>query len=122
MSAHSADPLDHPEVRILSAPAALVGTLLALAAMAFALVLTLARVAAPFDRMVAVGCLAGLALLAQALCLFRLGIGEAQIWKTIALLLVLPLFVVTIGLTDFMFHSLQARTMLHMTLHGAGAP
>lgn len=115
MSHPAADPLDHPEVRLASAPATLLGTLLALGAMALALVLTLAHAAAPLERLVADAALAAFALLVQALFLFRLGIGETQIWKTVALLLVLPLFVATIGLTDIMFHSLNARTMLHAT-------
>ena len=122
MSARHADPLDHPEIGLVSAPAAVAGTLLALLAMAVALLLTLLHAGTPAMRMAGAGCLAVVALVSQALFLFRLGLGETQIWKTVALVLVLPLFVVTIGLTDIMFHSLQARTMLEIPLHGGLGP
>lgn len=119
--AHShSDPLDHAEVRQTSASAALFGTLLALGFMGFALLLTLGHVAAPLERMIAVASLAAFALVAQAGFLFRLGVNQTQIWKTVALVLILPLFVLSIGLTDFMFYTLYARTMLHAVATGGG--
>jgi cytochrome o ubiquinol oxidase operon protein cyoD len=41
-----------------------------------------------------------------------MNISETQIWHTVALILFIPLFILTIGLTSWMFHGLYRRTML----------
>lgn len=120
MSDHPPDPLDHPEVRLASAGRSIIGFVLSLLLMAAALGLTLGHVDTPLHRLIAIACLAALALVAQAVFVFRLDVGEAQLWKTIALVLVLPLFVLSIGLTDLMFHTLYARTMIQSVMHGSG--
>jgi cytochrome o ubiquinol oxidase operon protein cyoD len=40
----------------------------------------------------------------------------AQTWKSLSLILTLPLFVFTIGLSVWMFHSLMPRTMPDMAM------
>jgi cytochrome o ubiquinol oxidase operon protein cyoD len=53
--------------------------------------------------------------------MFRLDLSDAQRWKSATLLLVLPLFVLSIGLTGWMFHTLYPRTMLDfMQVQGTG--
>ncbi|MDD2862758.1 MAG: hypothetical protein PHI71_17070 [Acidiphilium sp.] len=120
MSAHEADPLDHPEVRHASPLAYVSGYLLSVIFMAIALLLTVRHTMHYLNFIIAVSILAGLALLAQALLMFRLDLSKSQQWKTFSLILVLPLFVLSVGLTGWMFHTLYPRTMMHfMQVQGA---
>ncbi|WP_298283446.1 hypothetical protein [Acidocella sp.] len=50
-------------------------------------------------------------LLVQAALYFGLDASRAQIWKSVTLILTVPLFLVTIGMTVWAFSSLYARTM-----------
>jgi cytochrome o ubiquinol oxidase operon protein cyoD len=59
--------------------------------------------------------LSGLAiflLIAQCLLFFGLDLSRYHIWKTASLILTVPLFILSIGLTVWMFHSLNDQTML----------
>jgi len=53
-----------------------------------------------------------LALVSQAVLYYGLDISRSQIWKSVALMLTMPLFIITVGLTVWMFQSLDQRTML----------
>jgi heme/copper-type cytochrome/quinol oxidase subunit 4 len=120
MSAHEANPLDHPEVRHSSALSYISGYLLSIVFMAVALILTLRHTMHYLNFIIAISILAGFALLAQALLMFRLDLSKSQQWKAFTLILVLPLFVFSIGLTGWMFHTLYPRTMMHfMQVQGA---
>jgi cytochrome o ubiquinol oxidase operon protein cyoD len=63
----------------------------------------------------AVSGLALLALIAQAFFFYGLDISQHQIWKSISLVLTVPLFVLSIGLTVWMFHELNGRMMMMPT-------
>lgn len=122
MPAHSTDPLLHPEVRQANALAYCAGFVASTVFMAIALVITLGRVLPYLGLLAAISALAVLALLAQVVLLFRLDLSETQLWKTVSLALVIPLFVLSIGLTGWMFHTLYPRTMLHfMAVQGSGS-
>lgn len=115
------DPLDHPEVRQANPIAFVSGYACSLAFMAMALLLTLRHVLPYLNFLLAVSLLAILALLAQVALMFRLDLSKEQLWKSMSLILVLPLFVLSIGLTGWMFHTLYPRTMLDfMQVQGSG--
>ncbi|MCW8305900.1 hypothetical protein AruPA_02520 [Acidiphilium sp. PA] len=121
MNPHPADPLDHPDVRNASAVGFVAGYAASVGLMAIALMVTLQHEMSYAGFVIAIAILAGLALLAQALLMFQLNLSGAQRWKTISLLLVVPLFVLSIGLTGWMFHTLYPRTMLDfMQVQGNG--
>jgi cytochrome o ubiquinol oxidase operon protein cyoD len=121
MSLHRADPLDHPDVRNASGIAFVAGYAASVGLMAIALMVTLRHETSYVRFVIAVAILGGLALLAQAVLMFRLDLSSGQRWKTISLLLVVPLFVLSIGLTGWMFHTLYPRTMLDfMQVQGSG--
>jgi cytochrome o ubiquinol oxidase operon protein cyoD len=109
MAGHS-DPLNHPELRQ--------GTVLryVIATVASGLCMTLAYLYAQ-QKLSQAALLEGLAiallvsLLTQAALFFGLDLSRAQIWKGISLVLTLPLFLVTIGITVWVFSSLYGRTM-----------
>ncbi len=122
MPVHHPDPLLHPEVRQASTLAYSAGFAASTVFMAIALFITLGHALPYLGFLTAISGLAVLALLAQAVLLFRLDLSETQIWKTVSLVLVIPLFVLSIGLTGWMFHTLYPRTMLHfMTVQGSGS-
>jgi hypothetical protein len=52
------------------------------------------------------------AFLAQLFLLFQLGLARDRFWYTAALAGTLPLVVLALGLTQFMFHFLDLRTMV----------
>lgn len=123
MSTHSGNPLAHPEVMLANAFAYCAGFVVSIGLMAAALLITLLGQGLSYLTFLAsISGLAMLALLAQAVLLFRLDLSETQIWKTVSLILVVPLFVLSIGLTAWMFHTLYPRTMLNfMAMHGGGS-
>jgi cytochrome o ubiquinol oxidase operon protein cyoD len=56
--------------------------------------------------------LAILALLCQTFLSFGLDITRHNIWKSVSLVLTVPLFILTIGLTVWMFQQLDNLTMI----------
>ena len=112
MSAPATSPLDHPEVRQASAWRYIAGFISSMVLMQAALVVTM-RQQLPFQEYaLTVGGLALVSLMSQAALFFGLDISRAQIWKSVTLVLTIPLFVLTVGLTVWMFQSLAVRTML----------
>ncbi len=63
-----------------------------------------------------VACAAALTLV-QAYFWPRLDLSRTQRWMTAALVLFIPLVVMTVGLTAWMFATLYARTMIPVLLH-----
>ncbi|WP_298215525.1 hypothetical protein [Acidocella sp.] len=109
--AHS-DPLTHPEVAQGGVLRYIAGFISTTALMGAALVVTL-RHDQPYETYLGlVGGLALLALVSQAVLYYGLDISRSQIWKSVALMLTMPLFIITVGLTVWMFQSLDQRTML----------
>lgn len=112
MSTHHSDPLAHPEVQQASAVRYIIGFGTTMILMLAALVITLQQRLpyVPFAESIAG--LALLSLFSQAALFFGLDISRTQIWKSVSLVLTIPLFIITIGITVWMFNTLYARTML----------
>jgi cytochrome o ubiquinol oxidase operon protein cyoD len=66
----------------------------------------------PLKLLGAISALAMVALFAQCFLFFGLNIALHNIWKSVSLVLTVPLFILTIGLTVWMFHELDSLTML----------
>jgi cytochrome o ubiquinol oxidase operon protein cyoD len=116
-----ADPLQHPEVQQANATGYVVGFALSIAFMLAALIITAQHAFGGFlPRLEAVSGLAFVALLAQCALFFGLDLSREQIWKTVSLVFTVPLFVLSIGLTVWMFHTLYLRTTLPAVLHHPG--
>ena len=115
MSAPHSSPLDHPEVRQASAWRYIAGFISSLVLMQAALLVTKHQ-QLPFEQYtLTIGGLALVALLSQAALFFGLDISRAHIWKSVSLVLTVPLFILTVGLTVWMFQSLADRTMIMPT-------
>ncbi len=105
------DPLNHPEVRLASGRAYVAAFVIATALMTAAFFIARHPQGVPHVMLVLSGG-AALAVAVQLLLLLRLDFSETQIWTTVSFLLAFPLFVIAVGLSMWMFHSLDARTML----------
>jgi len=112
MSTHHYDPLKHPEVQQGSFFGYLSAFVISVVLLLAAMLLTVNHVMAPLPLLVTISVLALLVLAAQSLLFFGLDFSQANVWKSVSLLLTVPLFILTVGLTVWMFHSLYGQTML----------
>ncbi|MDA8120506.1 MAG: cytochrome O ubiquinol oxidase [Gammaproteobacteria bacterium] len=114
----------HPEVQ-LAGGGYIVAYLAGLALMGLSLWIVREHTLAPMDIGIAISLVAGLAALVQCVLLLHLNISETQIWHTVALILFIPLFILAVGLSAWMFHGLYRRTMLmpatHVSVPAGGA-
>ena len=106
------DPLQHPEVQQASAAAYISAYVLTIFLLGAALFLTEQQALAPMPRLAVISGLAIFLLIAQSLLFLGLDVSRSNIWKTVSLMLAVPLFILSIGLTVWMFHSLDHLTML----------
>lgn len=115
MSAPHNDPLAHPEVRMATGWRYVAGFISSMVLMQAALFVTLHQHLAYVEYALTIAGLALVALLTQAGLFFGLDISRAQIWKSVSLVLTVPLFILSVGLTVWMFQSLDQRTMIMPT-------
>jgi cytochrome o ubiquinol oxidase operon protein cyoD len=119
---HAPEPLTHLEVRQASTAGYAAGYAASVILMLAALLVTQQH-ELPYPVFLwIVSSLVVIALVAQAALFFGLGLSPAQAWKSVSLILTVPLFVFTIGLSVWMFHSLYPRTMPDMPMPGMGSP
>jgi cytochrome o ubiquinol oxidase subunit IV len=115
VSTQHSNPLHHPEVQQASTLGYVSGYVVSVLMLLGALLLVSGHVLSPMLLLEAVSGLALLALIAQAFFFYGLDISQHQIWKSISLVLTVPLFVLSIGLTVWMFHELNGRMMMMPT-------
>lgn len=115
MAGSHSNPLEHPEVQSGGSLRYIAGFISTIVLMGAALLVTLRHDNDYQSFVEIVGGLAALALLSQAVLFYGLDISCAQIWKSVSLILTVPLFIITVGLTVWMFQSLDERTMLMPT-------
>jgi len=109
MAAHS-NPLTNPEVRQGTALRYIAAFIASAVAMYAAYAIALQK--PPLVELVEV--LAGallFSLVTQVFLVFGLNLSPSQIWKSVTLVLTVPLFIITVGLTVWAFSSLYNRTM-----------
>jgi cytochrome o ubiquinol oxidase subunit IV len=112
MATHQPDPVLHPEVQQASVTGYTVGFVMSLLLLLAALLLTEQHALPPLKLLGAISALAMVALFAQCFLFFGLNIALHNIWKSVSLVLTVPLFILTIGLTVWMFHQLDDLTMI----------
>jgi cytochrome o ubiquinol oxidase operon protein cyoD len=112
MSAPHANPLEHEEVRQASVWRYVAGFISTVVVMQAAYLVTSHQHLEYEQYVLTIGGLALVALMSQAALFFGLDISRAQIWKSVSLVLTMPLFIITVGLTVWMFQSLAQRTMI----------
>lgn len=106
------NPILHGEVQQASLLGYTTGFLATLALLGAALLLTEFRLMPPVYLLGSIAGLAFVALLCQTFLSFGLDITRHNIWKSVSLVLTVPLFILTIGLTVWMFQQLAINTMV----------
>lgn len=105
-------PLQHPEVQAANGRSYVFGFLVSIVLMTLSLGLVTDHTLSPLGLMIAVSAIALVAVTIQSVLLLHLDLSKTQIWNTVALVLMIPLFILTIALTIWMFQTLYERTML----------
>lgn len=112
MSAGHRDPLQHPEVQAASARGYAFAFVFGLGALVLSTGLVRAHLLGATALELLTGAIATLVMAVQLRLLLHLDLSRSRVWHTVALALTVPLFVLAIGLTVWMFHTLELRTML----------
>jgi cytochrome o ubiquinol oxidase operon protein cyoD len=112
MATHQTDPLLHPEVQQASMRGYIAGYGVTLVGLLVCLLVTETHALPPLPLLSAISGIALVLLIAQAFLFFGLDFSRYHIWKSVSVILTVPLFVLSIGLTVWMFHELDGLTML----------
>jgi cytochrome o ubiquinol oxidase operon protein cyoD len=112
MATHQTDPLQHPEVQQASLRGYVAGYGVTMIGLLLCLLLTESHALAPLPLLSTISGIALVLLIAQAFLFFGLDFSRYHIWKSVSIILTVPLFVLSIGLTVWMFHELDGLTML----------
>jgi len=112
MSEPETNPILHGEVQQASLLGYTAGFFATLALLGAALLLTEFHMMPPLYLLGSISGLALIALLCQTFLSFGLDITRHNIWKSVSLVLTIPLFILTIGLTVWMFQQLAMNTMV----------
>ena len=105
-------PREHPEVSLASEVRYIAGFAITVALMGLSLILVRSHALSPTLLLLAIAGIAALAVLAQLVLLFHLDFSEVQIWNTLTLALNVPLLILSIGLTAWMFRTLYLQVMM----------
>ena len=106
------NPIEHPEIQAASAGFYIAAFVIALVAMLAGCFITVGIDLPQSTTLTWISVLAVIAGLSQLYLMFKLDLSDARRWHTISLVLTIPLFFMSIGLTIWMFGHLAARTML----------
>ncbi|MEJ2631297.1 MAG: hypothetical protein P8011_10840 [Acidihalobacter sp.] len=106
------NPIEHPEVQLASMGGYLIAFVVGLGAMLIALWMVVGHTLSPVSLTTVISLIALVAVIVQLYFLFKLDLSSTQIWHTVSFVMTAPLFVMSVGLTIWMFHTLMERTML----------
>ena len=112
MPVDNSQPWDHPEVRLSNLGQYLIGYTVTLALLGLGLALVHFHAMAPLDMFLTLSVLTLLTTIAKLVFLFHLDFSETQRWNTVTLALNVPLLILSIGLTAWMFRVLSQRVMM----------
>ena len=113
MRVDNTKPWEHPEVALSSGSKYLTGYVVTLALLGVSLLLVLNHAMSAFNLLATISVLAFLTTIAKLVFLFHLDFSETQRWNTLTLMLNVPLLILSVGLTSWMFRVLYERVMPH---------
>ena len=113
MSVDNARPWQHPEIRLSNGRTYVIGYVVTLALLGLSLLLVRTHAFSTFNLLASITVLAVLTTIAKLVLLFHLDFSETQRWNTLTLMLNVPLLILSVGLTSWMFHVLYQRVMMH---------
>ena len=106
-------PWEHPEIRLSSASKYFTGYVVTLALLGISLLLVQQHAMTAFNLLATISVIAFLTTIAKLVFLFHLDFSETQRWNTLTLVLNVPLLILSVGLTSWMFQVLFRRVMMH---------
>jgi cytochrome o ubiquinol oxidase operon protein cyoD len=106
------DPLQHPEVQQAGTVGYVSGYVLTVVLLGVALLLSEQRGLPEIPLLVTISGLSIFLLVAQCFLFFGLDVSSHNIWKSVSLILTVPLFILSIGLTVWMFHALNGVMLM----------
>ena len=106
-------PWEHPEIRLSSATKYFTGYVVTLALLGISLLLVQQHAMTAFNLLATISVIAFLTTIAKLVFLFHLDFSETQRWNTLTLVLNVPLLILSVGLTSWMFQVLFRRVMMH---------
>ncbi len=113
MSVDNLRPSDHPEIAYSNGRSYVIGFVSTLALLGISLLLVQYHAMSAFNLLASISVLAFLTTVAKLVFLFHLDFSETQRWNTLTLMLNVPLLILSIGLTAWMFRTLYERVMMH---------
>jgi len=122
MASQPIDPLAHPEVQQASLSGYIAGYAVTVIVLLVCLLLTLHHALPPMPLLATTSCLAIMVLIAQAFLFFGLDFSQIHIWKSVSVILTVPLFILSIGLSVWMFHALNGLMMMPQVPEMPGMP
>ena len=112
MSVPNEQPRSHPEVSLANEAQYITGFVVSALFMGVSLLLVIYHAFTPPLLLLTVALFAAAMVLAQLVLLFHLDFSEAQRWNTLTLALNVPLLMLSIGLTAWMFRTLYLQVMM----------
>lgn len=112
MSSFEDEPLSHPEVRAIDSRHYLGGFVVTVILLTFSFLAVVRHVWSIPGLSIVIAATAGLAAIAQLVFVLQLTLALSQRWFTACFILYVPLYILTVGLTAWMFATLYTRTMM----------
>ena len=130
---HNEHPWEHPEIRNSSAGQYVIGYIATTVLMGIGCLLVTRHLLTPIELFFSLCKITMITIVTQLTLLFHLDFSETQIWNTFTLALNVPLLILSIGLTSWMFQELYDHVMNmpdtpltshapHMTMENMGSP
>ncbi len=112
MAVDNRKPWQHPEIRQATETQYLLGYVVSLALLGLSLFLVTTHVATSVTLLLAISVIALVTVMAQLILLFHLDFSETQRWNSLTLMLNVPLLILSVGLTAWMFRALFDHGMM----------
>lgn len=111
MAVDNRKPWEHPEIRLATETQYFLGFVISLALLGLSLFLVTTHAATAVTLLLMISVIALLTVMAQLIFLFHLDFSETQRWNSLTLMLNVPLLILSVGLTSWMFHALYTHVM-----------
>ena len=113
MSVRIRRPGEHPEIALSNFWQYLVGYVVTTGLLGVSYLLVIGQAMDAIDLVATISLIALLTTVAKLVFLFHLDFSETQRWNTLTLVLNVPLLILSVGLTAWMFENLYDRVMMH---------
>ncbi len=111
MATRDQKPWEHPEIEESSQARYIAGYVASLALLALSLALVLTHAVSGVTLLTVVSVIAWVTVMTQLILLFHLNFSETQRWNSLTLMLNVPLLILSVGLSAWMFSQLYTHVM-----------